>query len=268
LSLEDDCMLKIKRLNLDTSWHIEWNGTSLLLDPWLVGSEVDYFPAFNKQWHKTPPTKIEQLDPYDAILISQHFSDHCHEETLKLLKKENLLCTPKALQRIKKTFTNLEIQTIPSFSENKWLKFKDLEISWLPAPKKMSASFSGIIIRNENDCIVYCPHSYDLLDSHLRQLEKLNTVLLITSFSTFKLPFFLGGYVNPGMKQAQQLIAKTNPNFIMATHDENKYASGIVKKIAKVNYPNSDELALHFSSKFIDANNINHTFELQINALS
>lgn len=255
-------MLKIKRLNLDTSWRIEWNSTSLLLDPWLVGSEVDYFAAFNKQWHKTKPVNIEQLDPYNAILISQHFSDHCHEETLKLLKKENLFCTPKALLRIKKTFPDLEIQPLPSFSENKWLKFRNLEISWLPAPKNLSASFSGIIIRNENNCIVYCPHGYNLLDSHLKQLEKLNTVLLITSFSTFKLPFFLGGYVNPGMKQAQELISQTNPKWIMATHDENKHASGIVKKIAKVKYPNSDELALYFSSKFIDANKINHTFEL------
>ena len=34
-------MLSIKRLNLDSSWHIEYGKNSFVVDPWLIGSEID-----------------------------------------------------------------------------------------------------------------------------------------------------------------------------------------------------------------------------------
>ena len=36
-------MIKLKRLNLDSSWHIHFNRLKFILDPWLIGSEIDGF---------------------------------------------------------------------------------------------------------------------------------------------------------------------------------------------------------------------------------
>ena len=42
-------MLSIKRLNLDSSWHIEYGSSRFVVDPWLIGSEIDGFKWLNEQ---------------------------------------------------------------------------------------------------------------------------------------------------------------------------------------------------------------------------
>ncbi|MEM9329124.1 MAG: hypothetical protein AAGA85_25900, partial [Bacteroidota bacterium] len=93
-------MLRIRRLNMDTSWQLVWNDTSIILDPWLVGSEVDGFSWFNEQWHTTPPVPIDDLGSYDALVVSQSYSDHCDEETLDLLPASPIYGSPKAVKRL------------------------------------------------------------------------------------------------------------------------------------------------------------------------
>ena len=39
----------LQRLNMDNSWFLDLGGCRLLIDPWLEGQEVDYFPWFNTQ---------------------------------------------------------------------------------------------------------------------------------------------------------------------------------------------------------------------------
>jgi hypothetical protein len=41
----DDMLLQ--RLNMDNSWYLELSRLRLLIDPWLEGTEVDFFPWFN-----------------------------------------------------------------------------------------------------------------------------------------------------------------------------------------------------------------------------
>jgi hypothetical protein len=255
-------MLKIRRLNMDSSWQITWAGQSLLIDPWLIGAETDFSRYFNKQWHVTPPAQIDSLEHFDAVLISQHFSDHCHEETLKKLDPGCVLTTPKGAQRIRKTISKENIRVIADLSSDHWTKQGDLEICLLPAAKKLKASFNGIIIRHQNQIIMYCPHGYELTTIQLQLLKAFETVLLMTSFSTFKLPFFLGGAVNPGMEQAQKLIQATQPKFLLAAHDEDKHASGLIKKMAQVSYPSVHELTGHFPDQFIDLYDTNKTMEI------
>ena len=57
--------LCIRRLNMDTSWQLEWDGTNIIVDPWLTGSEIDGFSWFNEQWHTTPPLPMDQLFSLD-----------------------------------------------------------------------------------------------------------------------------------------------------------------------------------------------------------
>ena len=78
--------MQLKRLNMDNSWSISLGGQRLLIDPWLHGVEVDYFAWFNKQWHRTPPIAYEDVQDFDAVLITQKYPDHFHPETLLRLK--------------------------------------------------------------------------------------------------------------------------------------------------------------------------------------
>ena len=57
----------LQRLNMDSSWHLAAGSTGLVLDPWLVGSEVDVARWFNEQWHETEPVAIADVPPHNAI---------------------------------------------------------------------------------------------------------------------------------------------------------------------------------------------------------
>lgn len=85
-------------MNDDSSWLLSWIGEGgsgngafhLVIDPWLSGSQIDYFPLFSKQTHVVPPAfdDLKQLQdslssPISAILLSHEFTDHCHQATLE-----------------------------------------------------------------------------------------------------------------------------------------------------------------------------------------
>ena len=103
-------MLSIKRLNLDSSWHIEYGKNSFVVDPWLIGSEIDGFKWLNEQWHIKEPVKISDLPEFQFLLISQNYEDHCHIETLKNISdKKPIIATDKAFKKLKKKFPNRKI---------------------------------------------------------------------------------------------------------------------------------------------------------------
>ena len=108
----------IHHLNADSSWlfQIPYPPNSpeaegrryfnILLDPWLSGPQSDVASWFSKQWHVIPPhhasiASVETLCRdvehalesgadesarfIDAVAVSHEFTDHCHEETMRLL---------------------------------------------------------------------------------------------------------------------------------------------------------------------------------------
>ena len=96
-------MLSIKRLNLDSSWYVEYGNSKLVIDPWLIGSEIDGFKWLNEQWHIKEPIKISDLPEFQFLLISQNYEDHCHIETLKNISDEKpIIATDKAFKKLKK----------------------------------------------------------------------------------------------------------------------------------------------------------------------
>lgn len=244
-------MLKLRRLNMDTSWQVSWGQTNLLIDPWLVGTEIDGFAWFNEQWHATEPKAIHALDEYQGILISQPFSDHCHEETLHQLNEVPLLVNPKSRKRLLKEFGGREMLDLPEFLEQDWLVFGDLEIAHLKSTKVLSAAFDAILIRKGEDLLLYCPHGFDFTKAQIEALSSYKTKALIAGFSSFKLPFFLGGTVNPGKSNALEMVKNFNPQKVFHTHDENKEARGVVKKIAKVDYLNEQEMRKGLEDQFV-----------------
>lgn len=243
-------MLRLERLNLDSSWKISYQGFALLIDPWLIGHEIDGFSWFNKQWHRTKPKAIADLGNYNGIVVSQPFSDHCHEQTLESLQPMPVYSAPNALKRLNKSLESARLQGIET-ADDAWLHVGPFRLRILPAPKQLKASFNGLIIACNDILLLYFPHGYPLTQKQLDGIQQFKTKVLITSFSTFKLPFFLGGSVNPGLHKSKSLAALVEADYLFQTHDEDKHAHGIVKKIAQTYYPSMQELDHAFEGRFV-----------------
>ena len=91
-------MIHLQRLNMDNSWFVEFSGLKMLIDPWLEGTEVDFFSWFNTQWHRTTPLNYNQLPVFDIVLITQKYPDHFHATTMKKLSPKSIIA-PKSLQK-------------------------------------------------------------------------------------------------------------------------------------------------------------------------
>ncbi len=239
--------LQIQRLNMDTSWYIRWNDTALLLDPWLIGSEVDGFSWFNEQWHTTTPVALEDLPPYDHILVSQSYSDHCHEPTLKTLQPVPLYVPPTAAKRLSKQ----GFEVLPIHPLGQPTDLGDLQVSYLDPERKMDPIYYGIVLTLGDEAIVYAPHGFTIEEKHLKALEDYNVQLLITTFSLYQLPGLLGGKVNPGLESAKILVERLQPRHVVQSHDEQKEAKGLIDKLARKTYPERALLESTFPEQFV-----------------
>ena len=236
---------------MDTSWALTWDETSILIDPWLVGSEIDGFGWFNEQWHATAPVAIRDLGNYSSILVSQKYSDHCHQQTLQALDHVPLIVTPSAAKRVTREMPASEIQILPELCSGKWLERGGLKLAYLDPGRLIDPIYNGVVIRRGQEVVVYFPHGFILSTAQLGILKTYDILMLITSFSTFRLPFFLGGSSNPGKENALHLVEILNPRKVVHTHDENKHARGLVKKIAKVDYPDPAALEASMGGRFV-----------------
>ena len=236
---------------MDSSWAISWEGTSMLIDPWLLGSGVDGYSWFNEQWHVTPPVELKSLDTFQSIIISQSYPDHCHKQTLEALQEVPFIATPSALKRIKREMPGREVRILPELSSGDWLEEGSLHMAYLDPGRVIDPIFNGIVIRHDRQAIVYFPHGFTLHAKQIDILRQYEILVLMTSFASFKLPFFLGGAVNPGIENGLALVKALNPRKVVHTHDENKHARGLVKKIAKLNYPTQDQLQAALPDRFI-----------------
>jgi hypothetical protein len=78
--------------------------------------------------------------------------------------------------------------------------------------------------------------------------------LLLSPITFYKLPFFLGGVVSPGMKGLQNLLRDTQAEKFVSTHDEDKHAKGLVSRMANVVRYSVEDIFNHqeLGSKFIN----------------
>ena len=84
-------------------------------------------------------------------------------------------------------------------------------------------------IENEDGIFIYAPHG-------TKATNLPNADVLITTTTTFKLPFWLGGTINLGYKKALRAKELSGASILVATHDEKKQGKGFVEKLAKKTY--------------------------------
>ena len=236
-------MFQIQRLNMDSSWHVQWNSQKFLVDPWLIGSEIDGFTWLNEQLHTTDPISVNDLPEYSFTVISQSYEDHCHTPTLQSLEySKPILATGKAFLKLKKTFPKRQVIQIPDITRGECLYYNDLGF-WAIRPKKWldPIYYALLVFNSEREGVFYASHGFELDSKQIQKLKDFNIKVLITTFIDFKLPAILGGHVNPGLDNAKMLADTLQPNFVFNTHDEDKIAKGLVGKLANIKLPDFDE---------------------------
>lgn len=246
--------MQIQRLNMDSSWWLQWQENQWLIDPWLIGSEVDGFRWLNEQWHATEPVALDRIPKADFILVSQSYEDHCHPQTLeKLDEKLPIIASPKAFRKLKKAFPKRNIQEIPLLVKNeKPLTINNLHFFCLRPKKILDPIYYGVLMYDaENQAIFYAPHGFFPRPEEIQWLKNYTYKLLITTFSYFKIPEFMGGEVNPGLENARMLASLLQPQHILNTHDEAKIMKGLVAQLAQAIYPDLGKIQKEELDKLI-----------------
>lgn len=229
----------LQRLNMDNTWFLHFGGVRILVDPWLKGAEVDYFSWFNKQWHRTNPVSIEEVPPYDLVLITQKYPDHFHPETLNLLSPERLLVPKSIEEKVRKVCPKAFVSTLSDTST--LLGSETVDVLHLPSHRSMDPIYDGIVLYDTDESVLLATHGYHpSWTSLLRDIPPLKVAL--TPFNEYKLPKFLGGAVSPGIDAVRDMIVATKPQHVVATHDEDKYAQGLISKLARITLPPSDDI--------------------------
>ena len=229
----DSSALRIQRLNMDNSWYLQLGGLRVLVDPWLEGVEVDYFPLFNTQWHRTPPLPYAEVPAFDAVLITQKYPDHFHLKTLKALSP-SLVFAPASLG--KKLAKHLPEATIHTFDRNHPVRnHQGVRITWLPTPRKIDPIYDAWTLDDGNESVFLATHGFQLTTAHHETLQGVSACsLLVVPLNDYQLPALLGGAITPGLEVLQQLVADLKPRFIVRTHDEDKHATGLVTRLSRI----------------------------------
>ncbi len=187
---------------MDTSLFLEIGGWKLLIDPWLEGTEVDFFGWFNTQWHRTAPISFEELPNYDTVLITQKYPDHFHLQTLKRLAPSHIIA-PKSLEKqIRKNLPDSRLTVMDA--NNCRIKVDKVGLTFLPTRRKVDPIYDAFLLDDGEQSVFLAPHGYQFDDQSRGVVEGASPCqLLVTPFNRYELPFFLGGTVSPGLEGVQ-----------------------------------------------------------------
>ena len=225
---------------MDTSLFLEIGGWRLLIDPWLEGTEVDFFGWFNTQWHRTEPISFEELPDYDVVLITQKYPDHFHLETLKKLTPSHIIAPRSLEKRIRKSLPDSKLTLMDA--DHSAIEIGEVRLTFFPSQRKVDPIYDAFLLDDGERSVFLAPHGYQFEDQSRAVIKGASPCkLLVTPFNRYELPFFLGGTVSPGLEGVQDLCDALNPKKVMAVHDEDKHAKGLVSKLAKITRPSSTQ---------------------------
>ncbi|MFN0083386.1 MAG: MBL fold metallo-hydrolase [Ferruginibacter sp.] len=244
--------MRIQRLNMDNTWLLEMEGLRLLIDPWLEGEEVDYFSWFNTQWHRTKPLSYDKLPVYDVVLITQKYPDHFHPQTLLRLQPKKIIAPISIKKKLMALLPNATV--IGMNKELSSITLNAVEITWYPTSRKIDPIYDAFLIQDKKEAVFLATHGYYIGKQTIQITKPLK--LLISPFNHFKLPIYLGGVVSPGIEGLKHLTENLKPAHIIATHDEDKHAKGLVIKMAKIERALTQDLAEFplFKNKILELN--------------
>ena len=217
---------------MDSSWFLELDGVQLLIDPWLEGEEIDFARWFNCQWHQTPPMDYTKLPPYQAVLITQKYPDHCHLPTMVKLQPAHVIA-PISLHR--KLRRHLPAARLDFFSPtHRRIRLDRISLEQLPTRRRLAPIYDAYWLTGMSQTLLLANHGLSLDRQHLEQMGQREVNVLMSPFNRYCLPKLMGGLVSPGLMGLEQLLHQTQAKHVIPTHDELKHASGIVSKLAQI----------------------------------
>ncbi len=247
--------LSIQRLNMDNSWHLEWDGTRMLIDPWLLGSEIYGGSWFNEQWHATTPLSAAEIPPYDAILITQVYNDHCHLPTLAQLSAQVPVYGDQATcRKLQRHFPDRQCKIISTAIPGEGTTVGKLNCRLWSSGRLLPPVFNTLLITCGNEAIIFAAHGFKPNQVQLAYVRQYKLRLLGATCATISLPALFGGQVNPGLSQVNRLLEQLQPAYLVDTHDEQKHTRGMIMKIARREYP--DMGGLSFEDRQVKVLNI------------
>ncbi len=220
--------MKITKLNADSSWLWEINGLKILVDPWFSESQVDFHPRFSTQYHLDKQPEVFELPRPDFIFISHPFTDHCDKETLMKLSSEIPVICLSVIQR--------KIQKWGHFKQFISLSDAPFQIQKISKTGFLDFVHHAYLISDGISSMCYAPHGTRKI------VQDKEASVLLTTVTTYELPFYLGGTVNLGLNKALQLAEQLNVKTVISTHDEAKIQKGIVAALSKRTFSNTQEI--------------------------
>lgn len=246
-------MIRFQRLNMDNSWHVQLGDQSLLIDPWFGGVEIDFFKWFNMQWHRTPPVPMDTLPAYDRVIITQKYPDHFHAETLRQLRPNNIIAPKSIRKQLDECLPDATIQYIEH--SNQRVQLGNVTLQWFNTSRKMDPIYDALALHDGSETVMIATHGFDFSSAQQQLLQAMPPVkLLLSPVTLYKLPFYLGGVVSPGLKGLENLVRDTKTEKFVSTHDEDKHARGLVSRMAKVVRYTAEDIFNHseLGSKFLN----------------
>jgi hypothetical protein len=160
----------------------------------------------------------------------------------------------KAHKRLRKELPSAELSLLPELTDDEdgGLEMGGLRFATLHPGRRIDPIYYGLLISDQaGRAIFYCPHGFELSARQLERIKAFDIEVLMTTFTEFRLPAWLGGLVNPGREQAEKLATTLAPKYVINTHDERKRAKGLVSRFAKVRYVDEASLATHPDLRFV-----------------
>ena len=227
------CKMRVQRLNMDSTWLLTLGGTTLLVDPWLHGSEVDYAGWFNTQWHRTPPLPYRDIPTYDAVLITQKYPDHYHADTLAKLSPKVVFAPASLGKRLRTLLPDADLHLFEG--SQSVVLFRELTLTHLPTRRRIDPIYDAFLVDDGKESVCIAPHGLAVDAAHQTVVDRASPCkLLISPFNRYSLPALLGGTVTPGLEGLEQLIDALAPEHVVQTHDELKEGKGLIPKIASI----------------------------------
>jgi len=236
----------LQRLNGDTSFFLHIGDLHLIVDPWLIGPEIDGFSQFNIAEHTSECVQPKDIGKVDGILVSLPFSDHCHELTLSMFPAAvPIYACSGAARRIRQDYRLAHRRVIELSSRPSQIGCSGVFVREIPTSGLLDFTHSGLVIEDSNRRVVYAPHGLHLSGGTSRFLSRLpikTCICLMVTCSEYTPPLLLGGKVNLGVQAAIKVINAVDARAILDIHSEKKNTSGLIPLVSSCSYLTNSEL--------------------------
>ncbi len=234
--------LKLTRLNHDSSWLVELDGTRLLLDPWTDGAAVVGFAAIHTAKLGRPTLPASTLQDLDGLVLSHPFADHCNAATLRSLSPDLPLYAPPIAAWLARRYQRFsEVHVLPDTTRGAPpTRVGNVELAWCRAAPLFDTTHNALVMRGavSGTTLAYCPHAFSTGSAVTEAVDRIlggrRLDVLLASFTLLDLPWYLGGIANLGAEAALDLAVHFQPRFVVPTHDGPKVDSGFIAHVQRL----------------------------------